>query len=195
MKFDENDSIRYLMKEMDPSEELLFEKRMEEDEDLLIEVESLRRVVHRLSDLPEMDPPRHLSRNLVLQASAHLNRRKRRTQAMYLSAAASVLVAFLAGALLFQDSSTTGGFEAVEPSRAKNALPIIKTETQSDSGDLAPWVDHEQDLHFMDRYSADQTESYDSLLHHSYQRLRPVRGATGQQQDRLRGLHLTGQSQ
>lgn len=195
MKFDENDSIRYLMKEMDPSEELLFEKRMEEDEDLLIEVESLRRVVQRLSDLPEMDPPRHLSRNLVLQASAHLNRRKRRTQTLYLSAAASVLIAFLAGALLFQDSSTTGGFDSVEPPRAENALPITKTETQSDSDDPAPWVDHEQDLHFLDRYSADQTESYDSLLQNSYQRLRPVQSATGQQQDRLRGLHLTGQSQ
>lgn len=195
MKFDENDSIRYLMKEMDPSEEFLFEKRMEEDEDLLIEVESLRRVVHRLSDLPEMDPPRHLSRNLVLQASAHLNRRKRRTQAMYLTAAASVLLAFLAGALLFQDTSTTNGFDTVESPRAENALPITATGTQSSSEELAPWVDHEQDLHFMDRYSADQTESYDSLLHHSYQQLRPVQGASGQLQDRQRGLHLTGQSQ
>ena len=42
MHTDENNAIRYLMKEMDPSEEMEFEKQMREDENLLIEVESLR---------------------------------------------------------------------------------------------------------------------------------------------------------
>jgi len=40
MQNEDNACIKYLMKEMDPSEELLMERAMMEDEDLLIEVET-----------------------------------------------------------------------------------------------------------------------------------------------------------
>ena len=61
---DENNAIRYLMKEMDPSEEMEFEKMMREDENLLIEVESLRATNRKLSDLPSKNPPKQLIKNI-----------------------------------------------------------------------------------------------------------------------------------
>src|SRR5690625_114333 len=98
MMFDENACIRYLMKEMDPSEELLFKKKMEDDSDLLIEVESLRKVNERLFELPKMRPPAHLTRKILKEASVHYHSKERkRTRSIYYSAAATIMVIFFAG--------------------------------------------------------------------------------------------------
>ena len=56
MQNDENAVIRYLMKEMDPSEEVLMERAMMEDDDLLIEVESMRQTLHRSRDRTPIPP-------------------------------------------------------------------------------------------------------------------------------------------
>jgi len=206
MKFNENDSIRYLMKEMDPSEELLFEQRMVEDEDLLIEVESMRNVVVRLSGLPEVDPPRHISRNVLLQASSHLHYKKqsRTRRTLYLSVAATALIAFMGGSLFFagyytSESSHTGEGTNL-PAHAETALPLHdlqpESETQTTTTDhrnVDPWVDNNQELRFLDRTS--QTETYDSLLYRSFQRLQPIQEPSGSQQSGRNGLHLTGQGQ
>ena len=49
--------IRYLMKEMDPAEEIEFEREMLNNQNLLIEVESLRRISKKLGKLPLINPP------------------------------------------------------------------------------------------------------------------------------------------
>ena len=48
MQINDDGCIRYLMKEMDPSEEIEFEREMMKDEDLLIEVETLRKSFQKL---------------------------------------------------------------------------------------------------------------------------------------------------
>ena len=69
MRNEDNDCIRYLMKEMDPSEELLMERAMMEDEDLLIEVESMRQTLQKLDQLPKMDPPSDVAEAVMEKAA------------------------------------------------------------------------------------------------------------------------------
>ena len=56
------------MKEMDPSEEMEFEKKIREDENLLIEVESLRATNRKLAGLPLQNPPKHLTQKIANEA-------------------------------------------------------------------------------------------------------------------------------
>ena len=61
--------IRYLMKEMDPSEEIEFERCMMEDENLLIEVECLRRSLEKTKQLPNFNPPESLTEEIPQKAT------------------------------------------------------------------------------------------------------------------------------
>lgn len=72
---DEN-CIRYLMREMEPSEEIEFERAMLKDENLLIEVESLRITHNHLQKLPLKSPPVQVS-NLVMAKAAELAKKRR----------------------------------------------------------------------------------------------------------------------
>ena len=54
---------------MDPSEQVEFERELEHNENLLIEVESLRNASGRLQDIRLMDPPADLIENIYQQAS------------------------------------------------------------------------------------------------------------------------------
>ena len=49
--------LQYIVRDLDPSEALLVEKRIAEDQDLLIEAESLRLIMGKLNDLPDVGPP------------------------------------------------------------------------------------------------------------------------------------------
>ena len=205
MTFDENDSLRYLMKEMDPSEEILFEQRMMEDEDLLIEVESLRNVYQRLSDLPDMNPPEDLSRKMVARAAEYQRERRNNVQrTVYLSAAATIVVAFMAGAYLVMDpiQQQGDGVSNTDIQETRSAasptfpslevFPLLDAES-SVPGAPSPWVDRNQELHFMDRFDNERAEAFDSLMQHSLERLQPRQSPGGERSEPTRGLHLTGQ--
>ena len=215
MIFDDSSPVRYLMKEMDPSEELLCEKKMLEDEDLLIEVESLRKVCRRLSDLPVKNPPPHLTRKILLEASDHYHQKERARSRMvflYASAAATVLIMFFAGAFWVLEDPTRllPGSETIRasmggpatPSGQTPPAPAVHLPVESPSTDPTPWVDMNQELHFTDRFSAENAAQFDSILHHSLQRLQPVQtvrmrnespGSGSHRSGRAPGLHLTGQ--
>ena len=68
MQINDDGCIRYLMKEMDPSEEIEFEREMMKDEDLLIEVETLRKSFQKLGKLPLHHPPKELSEQVLSMA-------------------------------------------------------------------------------------------------------------------------------
>ena len=61
--------LRYVLNELDPSEERLVEQAMLEDENVLIEIESLRLTLKKLRDLPQFAPPPEVREN-ILQAAA-----------------------------------------------------------------------------------------------------------------------------
>jgi len=194
MMFDENACIRYLMKEMDPSEELLFKKKMEEDSDLLIEVESLRKVNERLSELPQMKPPAHLTRKILKEASVHYHTKERkRTRSIYYSAAATIMVIFFAGAFLIfeQDNSLLESDTFLEGDTFQSSVPAFDLNSESSSSSVQPWVDNNQELHVNDQFNTLNPAEYDSILNASLQRLQPLNRIETRDRQ-LRGLHLTG---
>ncbi|MEL7834524.1 hypothetical protein [Fodinibius sp. Rm-B-1B1-1] len=106
MRNEDNDCIRYLMKEMDPSEELLMEREMMEDEDLLIEVESMRQTLKKLDRLPEVEPPSHVQESIMQKAAEQAEKNRSNNSSVkpifkYAVAATLALTVSAGGAWLF----------------------------------------------------------------------------------------------
>ena len=132
--------IRYLMREMDPSEEIEFEREMMADENLLIEVESLRKTYQKLGKLPVYEAPKDLISKITSDAikaqKEEINRSKKWTANL------SRFVAAAAVAILVV---STGVYFA-----GNEILPNTPTEivdSNSNSG-ITPWVDRSNNLHF-----------------------------------------------
>lgn len=181
MHTDENKAIRYLMKEMDPSEEMEFEKLMREDEDLLIEVESLRATRRRLSGLPKKTPPEQLTQKITNDAkqlqSDSLKKSKNITFFLKRGIAAAILLAaFTGGGYYFY----TG--EAV-------TVPA----TASDSQTIEPWVDRNEILRFSGDQPVSQSASLKSDMDKSYDKLELVNDLNGSS-NAGSGILLTGSS-
>lgn len=107
--------LRYVLNELDPSEERLVEQAMLEDENVLIEIESLRITLKKLNGLPQFAPPPHLRQQLLQQAAAQaeINRKQsaRRQTARFLQfyampAAAVIIVALGLGFFYYMLSDT-----------------------------------------------------------------------------------------
>ena len=60
--------LKYVLNELDPSEIMLVERAMAEDDDTLIEVESMRATLRKLDRLPEHEPPKHVQQQILQQA-------------------------------------------------------------------------------------------------------------------------------
>lgn len=202
MMFDENSIVRYLLGEMDPSEQKLFEQQMQEDEDLLIDVESLRTVYRRISMLKPVDPPKQISRKVLLQSSHHLAMKKRRKQrSIWMSAAATLLILFVGGTWFLGDTtSIRNSLGDVSIEAGTGALEATTVQTkEATSGPVetvsgvAPWVDRNEELHFLDRYDQQKADRFDSLLYQTMDRLQPLQQRVVETSEPTRGLHLTGQ--
>lgn len=174
---DENACIRYLMKEMDPSEEVLMERAMMEDDDLLIEVESLRQTLKRLEGLPEKNPPAHLTESILHYASEKAESHKSSNIFSFHPvryAAAAVLIAGVSiGSLwVYQQSNSADAGQAdpqtseVAKSAPLKVLPVKESKTE-------PWVDRENVIYFHDQFNAGSTE-FDSILKNSMDKLTPL---------------------
>ncbi len=141
MHKDELKAIRYLMKEMDPSEELEFEQLMREDENLLIEVESLRATNRRLSELSPKNPPQTLTQQIVDDAKQLQKQRvnsSRKSYIIFRKAVAAALVLFVLSGGYYYYTGSTKAVQSAEP--------------QVNSEEVKPWVDRNEIL----RYSTDQ---------------------------------------
>lgn len=189
MQNEDNDCIRYLMKEMDPSEELLMERAMMSDENLLIEVESMRQTFSKLDGLPQMEPPSHLQQSILQKASEHAAK-KRNSHTAFNAAykyavAATLALTLTAGGMWYY---VTGEGEEKAASSASGApsqslsTPAglmfdnnIQTASASESK-VEPWVDRNNVLHFED-YAARNEEAisgYDDILQRSTQKLQLI---------------------
>jgi hypothetical protein len=129
-----NASIRFLMKEMDPAEEIVFCREMENSQDLQIEVESLRSTHQRLYAAPRFTPPPHI-RSAVRQRAEEFaaHRRLARMQRRFVQAAA-VLVVSLSPTLFFLYQ-----YDSSDPSRPAS-------DNRSDAKAASPWVDRDTRL-------------------------------------------------
>jgi hypothetical protein len=194
MQQDENAVIRYLMKEMDPSEELLMERAMMEDDDLLIEVESMRKMLHRVDDLPAKQPPADLTKSLVQQAADYKKQQSRWPSVpsgFYKYAAVLIIGAGLSSGLwMFFDSSP-------EAPVIDNPAAIISTlqpeAAENVAADAEPWVDRDDVIYFQDMFNEGST-GYNAILEASMEKLTPVNNQPFRTNPNARGVQLTGSS-
>ncbi|MFD2532469.1 anti-sigma factor [Gracilimonas halophila] len=180
MHTDENKAIRYLMKEMDPSEEIEFEKQMREDGDLLIEVESLRATNNKLSGLPHKTPSADLTATIIENAKETQSRRSSGTANIIFFMKRGIAAAILLGAF-------TGGY--MYYSDYSSSQPPQSTGAET----VEPWVDRNEILRFSADQQEEQSSTLDADLDRSYEKLQLVNDPTGTNSSG-NGILLTGSS-
>ncbi len=198
MQNDENnDVIRYLMNEMDPSQEVLMERAMMEDDDLLIEVESLRQTMKRLDDLPEKEPSNELTGAIIEQAAEH--------QKSWFNIPAVPNHVYKYAAVLLLGMGLSSGFWMVygssdEPKKdgaqtasVEASLPASFQTASTEPDKVEPWVDHNNVLYFQDQFNTNST-AYQSIIEASMKKLTPLSGPP-LPTFRSRNLQLTGAQQ
>lgn len=210
MRNEDNDCIRYLMKEMDPSEEVLMERAMMEDENLLIEVESMRQTLQKLDSLPEVEPPSHLTESIVEKAAKHKEHKRNKfvpiMPAVKYTVAAAVALTVTAGGMWLSvenydnnytsEENITAESHAVTGNSPVNSSSLISTQTfdasilpVNESG-ISPWIDRNDVIHFEDQFSNGRND-FDSILQTTTRKLRPLHESINQREG-VRSLHLTG---
>lgn len=192
-------SITYLFSEMDPSEEVEFERSLNENENLLIEVESFRKVAERLSDLPVVEPPKEICDSICSMAANRSESRSSWHRPLFFAAAAVIFAGFTATALITgPEQSPARADQTVQASASSGT--VLQTPSASSSTQLAnqtnaakpvPWIDNNDVIRFSDRIGQTEAASFDSIFRSSYQRLTPLT-----ETDPIRGmqrqLQLTG---
>lgn len=182
--------IRYLMKEMDPSEAIEFERCMMEDENLLIEVESLRKTLEKTNQLPTLNPPDHLTKTITNQARSY---RLKQLQTFrinnipytHYAAAAAVVISMGFGFMLI-NSNADGNESGEQQSKVQQveSAPLILQPALNSAGisDIAdqsnpgPWIDRDNIIRFADGYNSNINTSdvYEDEMQASMQKLKPV---------------------
>lgn len=186
---DTNSIIAYIFNEMDPSEEVEFERELQTDNNLLIEVESLKNAKNRLNKLPVFSPPDEVVNSVKSLASKKAKESKRRKQYTVYSAVAAVLVVgFMSGVFLYDSSAPEESGKAMVGS--SNNLQQVALPARQEKN-LSPWVDQNEILRFTDQLKSEEKETFDTVFKHSFQKLTPV---TDPVQARVyrRDLQLTG---
>lgn len=172
MQNDDNAVIRYLMKEMDPSEEVLMERAMMEDDDLLIEVESMRQTLHRLDDMPEKEPPADLSESIVQQAAQQkrkaLNWPSIPSEVFKYAAVLLIGIGLGSGIWMLADSSSEDAATADSA-----VLSFTLDEAAAVGKTVEPWVDRENVIYYQDMFNR-QSSDFNAILETSMEKLTPV---------------------
>lgn len=198
MSIKDNRCISYIYNEMDPSERLEFERDLQNNENLLIEVESLKKVSDQLTNPQLMAPPKNILDRIHKHAKQKAEVKKSGSLRIFWSSAAAILIVSAFGMTYLFDNtpgasdtaeSTAGGSSwTINDGANENVLPL----PVSNRGDSkSPWVDKNDVIHFQDRFNSTNVAQIDSVLNTNFHKLTPVtvpsRVSNIQQQ-----LHLTG---
>jgi hypothetical protein len=205
----ENQSITYIYDEMDPSEKLEFERNLENDNNLLIEVETFKKVSEKLFELKAVQPPEELYEAVLNKAFMMRQKQKPYTSGRYMFVAAALVIIGLTSGLFLMNSNETGTENETgsaimgTPEIILNspvAVPgLIDYATTVSTGSplhtetsrIEPWVDENDVINFYDRFRSTNNASLDSMFHDSFQKLTPVTDPS-QSISIQRHLHLTG---
>lgn len=162
-----NDSelcVKYVMRELDPSEEMMVEQAMIDDENTLIEVESLRNTYKRIQNLPRYSAPSHIVESLV-RASVNQPSEASRITPLFnfrkisYAAAASLMIA--GGATWYMQMGDTAPLMVNDVS--EGSVYQVSQPTSN------PWVDKKDILH-VNGSGAGAENVPDTVLN----RLRPI---------------------
>ncbi|TYP95386.1 hypothetical protein LX73_0687 [Fodinibius salinus] len=210
MQQSDNDCIRYLMKEMDPSEELLMERAMMSDEDLLIEVESMRQTLQKLDKLPQVEPPSDVTDSIMEKAAEQAEKNRRSSQynpVLKYAVAATVALTITAGGMWLYVGAETEVQSRSEVSSANTAVSqtssnlaaasmeessdvSAQNKTVSAESDVSPWVDRNDILRFQEQVSGSNA-NFQAIIKNATQKLKPVKNPPGGT-NRVNNLQLTG---
>ncbi|MDZ7719627.1 MAG: hypothetical protein U5K72_12485 [Balneolaceae bacterium] len=193
----ENRSIAYIYNEMDPSEKLEFERDLKNDSDLLIEVESLKKISKNLDQLEPICPPAHVVD--AVYKSAKNNSQSSNSaywRPIFYSAAAILLVGITSGIFLIddsQDNKKSSHQQAESASVTAGGTQLLSqpaTTSSPSSHRTQPWVDNNEILYFQGQAASGTSLMADSIRNESFKKLTPVNPVgepSGRQQ-----LQLTG---
>ncbi|MBK97898.1 MAG: hypothetical protein CL672_03790 [Balneola sp.] len=204
------DIIRFLMDEMDPCEKISFEQRIQLDQDLLIEVESLKQTWQKTSVYPSFKTPLHLKETIFTEAETSINSSTtnwiwQRMQQDTIKIAASFLV--LAIALVAWNTWVPAGQTSSESltnievneqriiSPLTNAKDIsAENNTSKINSEISPWVDHNYIIRFAGtiELNPNQSQGIKHVSQHN-SKLRLVNDKTGYT-GQSRKILLTGKT-
>lgn len=208
MRNEDNDCIRYLMKEMDPSEELLMERAMMEDEDLLIEVESMRQTLTKLDKLPQKNPPSELTDRILEQAVDHVEKKREAQKSFkpaykYAVAATLALTLTAGGTWFYMDQGGKSSSQSAAPSKAQitsgnegflfgdeGIMPFQATSAEEQDPEIDPWIDRNDILQFEDQMMNNRGD-FNALLERSTQKLKLINNTTINKRP-AKSIQLTG---
>lgn len=187
-------SIKYVLEELDPAEKIEFERELTRDPDLIIEVESIKRMQNRLRNLPEIHPPAELTDSILQMAASKASQKSAGNFNIYLTAA--VFLFGLTAASIFIDNP----FET-DDSHSNASIQMSGTVLNSDefsqtvtSNNLpTPWIDRNEVL----RLGSFENGSGQSRLIEHYERPSQLRPAENSfyRGNVTRSLQLTGSNQ
>jgi hypothetical protein len=184
-------SIKYVLNEMDPAEKIEFEREMNRDPDLLIEVESIKRMQRRLKQLPEFTPPRELSESLLSFAAEESMRTREGGKNMrFFLAAAVVLFGLTTGSLFLDNPFNTDANYQATINLSSPAMNVLDSNQITGTEKVTPWVDRNNVL----KLSGFETGSFNSQsgeINENQSKLRPADN-TLYRNTVTRSLHLTG---
>jgi len=203
------------MKEMDPSEELLMERAMMEDEDLLIEVESMRQTLQKLDRLPKVDPPKEVTDSIMEKASKHAaetRKANRSFKPVYKYAVAATLaLTITAGGTWFFMSSDIDSKQAQHPvATSIQNKPVNKAQNLKMTGTngnsvgnasaksssdykVEPWVDRNDIIRFGGHFMKSSSQ-FDAILKSSTKKLQLV-NQPDINSHQVKSIQLTGTRQ
>jgi len=199
MQVNQTEIIRFLMDEMDPSEKISFEKRIRLNQDLLIEVESLKKTWEKTNEYPSFESPERVKEAIFAKAEASINASSKSWNWIPqhgFKVAASFLV--MATAIIAWNTwmptnqpENTGSLNAPIDAQQSNA-PLttakesgIGNDTNETDKEVTPWIDHNHIIRFAGTTDFNMTQS-------------PGTNSTSQQNGKLRLVNdqtgYTGQS-
>lgn len=165
------------------------EQAMMSDENLLIEVESMRQTYSKLDGLPRLNPPSHIRQSVFKQASAHAAK-KRESHSVFkpvfkYAVAATLALTVTAGGTWFylgeegeKASPSVSAETPARPSSTQSSVLLLSDNIQTASAktpEVEPWVDRNDILHFEDQFSNQGNISgYQNILQHSTQKLQLI---------------------
>ncbi len=169
----EEGCIRYLMREMDPAEEIEFEREMLNDENLLIEVESLRRTYQKLGQLPLKTPPKSIIDEITKEAVKQQRSRVDGSKNLVLTF--SKAVASVAAAVLVV---ATGAY--FYGHNDVNSVATPQTNIEQSAQIAQPWVDRNEVIEFAGTsVQNENTTEVENERIQSFDKLRLVNSETG----------------
>lgn len=186
------DSIAYIYNEMDPAEEVEFERKIRDNENILIEVESLKSLKEKLNQLPLLSPPEDVVDSICKAASD--GKTKKNRFPIYSTVAAVLVVGLTSGFLLLGENGSNDNNRGINQAAIGSTSSLQQQSiSNSDNIDLKPWVDRNEVLHFSDRVLNPDNPTFDTVFKNSYQKLTPVSDPI-QSRRYQQNLHLTGNS-